>query len=110
MKKILYSLFIACLAAVSCQMEEQFEGVSNKNNPIFSVASTMDIYSVEGGDDLITLTLKSEAKEWSLNQLSGSDWCKVSSIGGKTSTTIKVDVDPNEGAPRQSDAEGSVYI
>ena len=103
MKKILYSLFIACLAAVSCQMEEQFEGVSNKNNPIFSVASTVDIYSVEGGDDLITLTLKSEAKEWSLSQLSGSEWCRTSVIGGRTSTTIKLEVDPNEGAPRQSE-------
>ena len=102
MKKILYSLIIAFLAAVSCQMEEQFEGGSVNVNK-FAVSSNVEIYSVEGGDDLITLTLKSEAKEWSLNQLSGSDWCKVSCVGGKTSTTIKLLVDPNEGAPRQSE-------
>ena len=102
MKKILYSLFIALLAAVSCQMEEQFEGGSVNVNK-FTVSSNVEIYSVEGGDDLIALTLKSEAKEWSLNQLSGSDWCRVSSVGGKTSTTIKLEVDSNEGAPRQSE-------
>ena len=30
MKKILYSLFIALLAAVSCQMEEQFDGAEHR--------------------------------------------------------------------------------
>ena len=101
MKKLLYSLFIAILAAVSCQIEEQFEGAVNQ--PVFSVTSNVEIYSVDGGEDLIALTLKSEAKQWSLDQLSGSDWCKISQIGGRTSTTIKVTVDPNEGAPRQSE-------
>ena len=102
MKKILYSLFIALLAVVSCQIEEQFEGGSVNVNK-FAVSSTVEIYSVEGGSDLISLTLKSEAKEWSLSQLSGSEWCRVSSLGGRTSTTIKLEVDSNEGAPRQSE-------
>ena len=102
MKKIIYSLFITILAAVSCQIEEQFEAGSVSPNRL-AVASNVEIYSVEGGDDLITLTLKSDAKEWALEQPSGSDWCKVSCIGGRTSTTIKVDVESNEGAPRQSE-------
>ncbi len=102
MKKIIYSLFITILAVVSCQIEEQYEGGSVSPNR-FAVSSNVEIYSVEGGDDLITLTLKSDAKEWALEQMSGSDWCKVSCIGGRTSTTIKVDVESNEGAPRQSE-------
>lgn len=101
MKKIIYSLFVALLAVVSCQVEEQFEGVSDKN--VFTVTSNVDIFSVEGGEDLLALTLRSEAKQWSLDQLSGSEWCRVSCIGGRTSTSIKVEVDPNEGAPRESE-------
>ena len=101
MKKIIYSLFIAALALVSCQVADPIDSVVKEN--IFSVTSNVDIYSVDGGDDLITLTLKSEAKEWSLTQLTGSEWCRPSCIGGKTSTTIKVEVDPNEGAPRSSE-------
>ena len=102
MKKLIYSLLFAALALVSCQVAEQFEGNSIKEN-IFKVATNVDIYDMDGGDDIIALTLKSEAREWSLNQLSGEEWCKPSIIGGKTSSSIRLTVDPNEGAPRHAE-------
>ena len=102
MKKILYSLFITALAFTSCQVAEQFEDNSVQKN-IFKVATNVEIYSMDGGEDQISLTLKSEAREWSLTQISGEDWCRPSLISGRTSSTIKVEVDPNEGAPRHAE-------
>ena len=100
MKKFIYTLIFAAVA-FACTPADPLEGVVVDNT--VSVASTIDIFSREGGEDFITLTLKSEAREWTLNQISGEKWCTPSIFSGKASSTIKVVVDANkEGAPREA--------
>ena len=100
MKKFIYTLIFAAVA-FACTPADPLEGVVVDNT--VSAVSTIDIFSRDGGEDFITLTLKSEAREWSLHQLSGEDWCTPSVLSGKASSTIKVVVDANkEGAPREA--------
>ena len=100
MKKFIYTLIFAAVA-FACTPADPLEGVVVDNT--VSAESTIDIFSRDGGEDFITLTLKSEAREWSLHQLSGEDWCTPSVLSGKASSTIKVVVDANkEGAPREA--------
>ena len=100
MKRIIYFLFIAAVAAVSCQKADPLEGVIVQNT--VEVSSTVEIFSMDGGEDMITLTLKSAAREWSLNQVSGADWCTPSVTEGQASSSIRITVKPNKGAPREA--------
>ena len=100
MKKFIYTLIFAAVA-FACTPANPLEGVVVDNT--VSVESTIDIFSRDGGEDFITLTLKSEAREWTLYQLTGEEWCTPSIFSGKASSTIKVVVDANkEGAPREA--------
>ena len=100
MKKFIYTLIFSAVA-FACTPANPLEGVVVDNT--VSVESTVNIFSRDGGEDFITLTLKSEAREWTLYQLTGEEWCTPSVFSGKASSTIKVVVDANkEGAPREA--------
>lgn len=100
MKKFIYTLFIAA-AALSCTVADPLEGVVVDNT--VSVSSNVEIFSRDGGKDMISLTLKSEAREWVLNQVSGREWCHPSVFSGKASSTINLVVDSNKGGkPREA--------
>lgn len=101
MKRFIYTLFVAVLALSCNKVMDPFEGVVVDNT--VSVSSNIEIFSRDGGDDLITLTLKSEAREWVLKQLSGEQWCHPSVFSGKASSSIRLVVDPNKtGTPREA--------
>lgn len=101
MKRLIYTLLIAAFA-VSCNDNlDPLDGVVVDNT--ISVSSGVEIFSRDGGKDIITLTLKSEAREWVLYQMSGSEWCKPSVFAGKASSSIPLTVDPNkDGKPREA--------
>lgn len=100
MKKFIYTLLIAA-AALSCTVADPLEGVVIDNT--VSVSSNVDIFSRDGGEDMISLTLKSEAREWVLRQVSGEEWCHPSVFSGKASSSIRLVVDPNkDGRPREA--------
>ena len=58
-------------------------------------------FDAEGGSQ--TLTLTTDAGEWTLAQATGHDWCKPARTSGKTSTSIVVKVIANNGDARSAD-------
>ena len=91
MKRIYYILCVALLAAFGCQ-EDPLTEIPVANT--LEVSSTIDVFGMEGGEDVISLTLNSEAREWALAELiysSGDDdWCTPSVLAGKASSSIKI--------------------
>ena len=94
MKRVLLILTAAILALVSC---EQVEPIQSSKNSIVVDPSEVN-FAMEGGEVVLILTLKSEHKEWSLE--GDTDWCVPARKSGKTSTSLKVNVSLNTGAPR----------
>lgn len=96
MKRIYYILCVALLAAFGCQ-EDPLTEIPVANT--LEVSSTIDVFGMEGGEDVISLTLNSEAREWALAELiysSGDDdWCTPSVLAGKASSSIKITVEAN---------------
>lgn len=58
-------------------------------------------FDAEGGSQ--TLTLTTDAGEWTLTQTSETDWCKPARTSGTTSTSIVVKVVGNNGEARSTD-------
>ena len=94
MKRVLLILTAAILALVSC---EQAEPIQSSKNSIVVDPSEVN-FAMEGGEVVLSLTLKSEHKEWTLS--GDTDWCVPARKSGKTSTSLKLTVSLNTGAPR----------
>lgn len=94
MKRVLLILTAAILALVSC---EQVEPIQSSKNSIVVDPSEAH-FTMDGGEVVLNLTLKSEHKEWSLS--GDTEWCVPARKSGKTSTSLKVNVSLNTGAPR----------
>ena len=98
MKKA-FILFAAVFAAlVSCQTVDPIE----ETKGTITVTPADVVFGMDEGEVLLTLTLNSSVKEWSLTQTGGEDWCMPSKTSGKTSTTIKVTAERNVGDKRTS--------
>ena len=93
MKRIIFSLFVAFLAVISCT-DPLTEGQGNTGK--LEVTPAALEFSRTGGSELISLT--TDAGSWSLKV--DADWCVPARTSGKTSSTFKVEVKPNEGANR----------
>ena len=102
MKRIIYILLAVAYAAVSCQTIDPVEGLSSSVGYAISATSTVEIFGRAGGEDMITLTVNSPERSWELLQESGKDWCVPSVTSGQTSSSIRLSVTSNNGAPRTS--------
>ena len=101
MKRIFYILLCIVAAVAACQPIDPVEGLAPTEN-VLTVTSNVPVYSMEGGEDILTLTLHSTQKQWTLWQSSGTDWCKPGVFSGKTSSSIHIRVAPNTGVPREA--------
>ena len=94
MKKTILTLWVILFALVSCEQVEHIEEVKNS----IEVTPSEVMFTMEGGEQLLTLTLNSDIKEWTLT--GGTDWCVPARTSGKTSTSLKISVALNTGAAR----------
>ena len=99
MKKTLLILAATILALVSCEQVAPVE--ENKNTLLVDPAEAH--FTMDGGEIVLSLTLNSEHKEWTLS--GDTDWCVPARKSGKTSTSLKVTVSLNTGSPRTASLE-----
>lgn len=97
MKRIL-AFCLALAALISCEDTTPVED----NGGTITVTPAEVVFGIDGGKEYLTLTLKSDVKQWELVQKDGTDWCVVSAQNGRTSTTLSVTVPEYLGSPRTS--------
>ena len=83
--------------AVSCQIEGPLQ---DENKGTITVTPAEVTFGMDGGEQLLTLTLVSDSKQWTLSQPEGMEWCKVDRSSGRTSTTLKLTVTKNTSSVR----------
>ena len=96
MKRIFFLIAAVAMLLVSCKDIDPV-----KENKILKVEPMSLSFDAEGGSQ--TLTLTTDAGEWTLAQATGNDWCKPARTSGKTSTSIVVKVIANNGDARSAD-------
>ena len=83
--------------AMACQIEGP---VQDENKGTITVTPAEVTFGMDGGEQLLTLTLVSDSKQWTLSQPEGMEWCKVDRSSGRTSTTLKLTVTKNTSSVR----------
>ena len=101
MKRTLLFLAAVILAVASCKETDPIE----ENKGTIVVTPEEVVFDIEGGEQLLTLTLNSSTKEWKLTQSAGTDWCTPARTSGKTSTSFKINVQKNIGEQRSTTLE-----
>lgn len=96
MRRLLFIFAALAAVMISCKEIEQVDEAR-------SLAVTPDklAFKHEGGSEILTLT--TDAGSWTLSKSSDSDWCRPANTSGKTSTSINVRVDANDGEERYVD-------
>lgn len=96
MKRIFFLIAAVAMLLVSCK---EIDPV--REDKILKVDPMSLSFDAEGGSQ--TLTLTTDAGEWTLAQATGNDWCRPARTSGKTSTSIVVKVIANNGDARSAD-------
>lgn len=99
MKRAFLIIIASLIALVSC---EEITPVEENANYIKADQTELH-FKMEGGEQLLRIRFRSDVKEWTLT--GGTDWCVPSFTSGKTSTTLKISVGLNNGAPRTTTLE-----
>ena len=96
MKKAFLIILAGLLAFASC---EEITPMEEKSNYI-EVDQTEVHFAMEGGEQLLRIKLRSEANSWTLS--GATDWCVPARTSGAASTSLKVNISLNDGAPRST--------
>ena len=94
MKRLFLIILAGLLALAAC---EEITPIEEKADYI-NVDLTDVHFTMQGGEQVLRIKLKSDPKSWALS--GATDWCVPARTGGSASTSLKISVGLNEGAPR----------
>ena len=84
------------LLCIACEEVKPIDG--EKGSVVVSPEELR--FGMDGGDEVISISLRSAPEGWTLVQTEGTDWCVPARTSGKTSTSFKISVSENTSAPR----------
>ena len=96
MKRVFLIILTCLLTLVAC---EEITPIEEKADYI-SVDQTEVHFTMQGGEQLLRIKLKSDSRSWTLT--GATDWCVPARTSGTASTSLKISVALNGGASRST--------